>query len=103
MATHHARSAGHHRLALCSNGSAAMFAAANLADEPAEQSANLWWPADRAWFVATDIDLMTTYVGGSAACIAAALAAEGLETAQVPSDQKVTWDADTINPLPSRD
>lgn len=76
------------------------MAAVNLAEEPAEQSANLWWPADRAWFVATDIDLMTTYVGGSAACIAALLATGGLEAAQVPADQRVTWDADNVNPLP---
>ena len=76
------------------------LAATNFADEPAEQSANLWWPADRAWFVATDIDLMTTYVGGSAACIAALLDAEELEVAAVPVDQSVTWDADTVNPPP---
>jgi hypothetical protein len=76
------------------------LAATNLGEEPAEQSANLWWPADRAWFVATDIDLMTTYVGGSAACIADLLAADGLEAAQVPADQRTTWDADTVNPPP---
>jgi hypothetical protein len=76
------------------------LAATNLGEEPAEQSANLWWPADRAWFVATDIDLMTTYVGGSAACIAALLAADGLEAAQVAADQRTTWDADTVNPPP---
>jgi hypothetical protein len=76
------------------------LAAANLGDEPAEQSANLWWPADGAWFVATDIDLRTTYVGGSAACIADLLAADGLEAAQVPADQRTTWDADTVNPPP---
>src|SRR4051794_37935469 len=35
------------------------LAAENMAEEPAEQSANLWWPADRAWCVATDIDLVT--------------------------------------------
>ena len=29
------------------------------------QSANLWWPADHAWCVATEIDLAWTYVGGS--------------------------------------
>jgi len=27
-------------------------------------SPNLWWPEDRQWFVATDIDLDSTYVGG---------------------------------------
>ena len=77
------------------------LATTNLAEEPAEQSANLWWPHDRAWYVATDIDLMTTYVGGSTACIADLLAADGIEVAQVPAHQSVTWDADTVNPLPT--
>src|SRR3954469_8503246 len=26
------------------------LAAENMAEEPSEQSANLWWPADRAWY-----------------------------------------------------
>lgn len=30
------------------------------------QTPNLWWPADRSWCVATEIDLAWTYVGGSA-------------------------------------
>ncbi|WP_433181862.1 hypothetical protein [Actinoallomurus sp. CA-150999] len=30
------------------------------------QSPNLFWPRDRAWCVATDVDLDATYVGGSA-------------------------------------
>ncbi|MBF6301547.1 hypothetical protein IU459_29005 [Nocardia amamiensis] len=29
------------------------------------QSPNIFWPDDRAWCVATDIDLDWTYVGGS--------------------------------------
>ena len=76
------------------------LAAVNFAEEPVEQSANLWWPSDRAWFVATHVDLMTTYVGGSAACIADLVADGGLEAAAVPGDQKVTFDADTVNPRP---
>ncbi|RBY78236.1 hypothetical protein DQ238_13380 [Geodermatophilus sp. TF02-6] len=76
------------------------LAAANLAPEPAEQSANLWWPADRTWCVATDIDLVTTYVGGSRACVDELLATDGLETAEVDAGQRTTWDADTLNPLP---
>jgi hypothetical protein len=76
------------------------LAAENMADEPWDQSAGIWWPADRAWFVVTDIDLVTTYVGGSAACIADLLAHQGLEAAAVTASQGVTWDADTINPLP---
>jgi hypothetical protein len=51
----------------------------NLAPEPHEQSANLWWPADRAWCVVTDIDLMCTYVGGAAAGIAELLDTPGIE------------------------
>ncbi|MFF0739374.1 hypothetical protein ACFYVL_03140 [Streptomyces sp. NPDC004111] len=38
-----------------------------------------WWPEDRAWCVGGDTDLKSTYVGGSAACVAALLAAPGLE------------------------
>jgi hypothetical protein len=34
-------------------------------DEFEPQSPNLFWPDDRAWCVATDIDLDSTYVGGS--------------------------------------
>jgi hypothetical protein len=66
------------------------------------QTANLWWPEDRAWCVATDIDLMTTYVGGSAAAIDALLAHADLEAAQVPPDQGLGYDTDRINPIPPR-
>ena len=76
------------------------LAAVNLAEEPSEQSVSLWWPADRAWFVATDIDLVTTFVGGSAACVADLLGHPLLEAAPVPADQRFTWDADTVNPAP---
>lgn len=64
------------------------------------RTANLWWASDRQWCVATDIDLMTTYVGGSAHCIRAIVNSDTLEAFSVSSDQRVTWDADTINPLP---
>jgi hypothetical protein len=77
------------------------LAAANLADEPAEQSATLWWPADRSWFVATDADLVSTYVGGSEACVAAVLAAGGLEAAPAEPRHSVTGDADRVNPPPA--
>jgi hypothetical protein len=72
----------------------------NFAPEPHEQSANLWWPADRAWCVVTDIDLMSTYVGGTTACIAELLATPGLEVAPATPADPVTIDA--VNPLPPR-
>jgi hypothetical protein len=75
-------------------------AAANLVPEPASQSANAWWPADRAWFVATDIDLVSTYVGGSAAAVAALLAHPALETAPAAPGHGTTDAADTVNPPP---
>jgi hypothetical protein len=34
------------------------------------RSPNLWWPEDRSWCVATEIDFPWTYIGGSAECIA---------------------------------
>lgn len=69
----------------------------NLAPEPFEQSANLWWPADRAWCVVTDIDLRSTYVGGSAACIAELLASDGIEAAPAGPADPVTSDSDVVN------
>jgi len=70
----------------------------NLAPEPNEQSANLWWPVDRVWCVVTDIDLLSTYVGGSAACIAQLLATPGLEVVPATPDDPVT--VDPVNPAP---
>jgi hypothetical protein len=78
------------------------LAEANLADEPYEQSAHLWWPADRAWCVATDIDLMSTYVGGSAACIADLLVTDGVQAVPASVGDSTYFAADTINPSPDR-
>jgi hypothetical protein len=65
-----------------------------------QQSAHLWWPDDRSWCVATDVDLMTTYVAGSVECIAAVEADQELEALPVTVDQSVSWRGDTINPTP---
>ncbi len=64
------------------------------------RTANLWWAGDRQWCVATDIDLMTTYVGARAECIREIIDSDALEAFSVTSDQRVTWDADTLNPRP---
>ena len=52
------------------------------------QSPNLWWPEDRAWCVASEIDLYSTYVGGSRACIDQVLAAPGPEALEVSLDAR---------------
>ncbi len=72
----------------------------NLAPEPHEQSANLWWPDDRAWCVVTDIDLTSTYVGGSADCIAELLRTPGIEAAPAGAQDPVGLGTDTLNPMP---
>lgn len=70
----------------------------NLAPEPHEQSANLWWPADRAWCVVTDLDQMSTYVGADAVCIAELQATPGLEALPAAPEDPLT--VDPVNPLP---
>ena len=72
----------------------------NLAPEPHEQSANVWWPADHSWCVVTDIDLMSTYVGGSAACVAELVATAGLEAFAMPASPEVPVAVDPVNPPP---
>ena len=68
-------------------------------DEPFwGQSPNIWWPEDRAWCVATDIDLFDTYVGGSQECIEAVLSNPSLEALPTNLDAILHIGGDTINP-----
>jgi hypothetical protein len=55
-----------------------------------DQTANLWWPADRAWCVATEIDLAWTYVAGPAGLIDALLADSRLEALPARPDDPLT-------------
>jgi len=61
------------------------------------QSPNLWWPDDRSWFVATEIDHAWTYVGGSEALIDSILNADGLEALPVHISDSPFIDGDDIN------
>ncbi len=63
-------------------------------------SANLWWPNDHTWCVATDIDHKSTHVGGNSACIDAILTDPRLEAFPVSGTQFIGWAADTVNPHP---
>ena len=60
-------------------------------------SPNIWWPEDRAWCVATDIDLYDTYVGGSRECIEAILSNPDLEALPTNLDARLDLRSDTIN------
>ena len=66
-------------------------------------SPNIWWPKDRAWCVATDIDLFDTYVGGTKECIEALLSNPDLETLPASLDADVSIIGDTLNPPASSD
>ena len=63
----------------------------------AQQPPALIWPADRAWFVAGDVDLDSTYVGGTAALITALLGHPGLEGWAVDATDDVSLGSDAIN------
>ena len=60
-------------------------------------SPNVWWPEDRAWCVATDIDLYDTYVGGSLEGIQAVLEHPGLEALPTTLEARLDLDGDTVN------
>ncbi len=61
------------------------------------RSPNIWWPEDRAWCVATDIDSLDSYVGGSEACIERILEHPGLEAFPTTVDTLANGIGDTIN------
>jgi len=48
---------------------------------------NLWWPADRAWCVASEIDLPWTFVGGSSDLIEAVLGHQDLNARRISLDE----------------
>lgn len=64
------------------------------------QSASLWWPEDRAWFISTEVDLYSTYIGGSRSCIDAIVAEPRIEGSEADIHDGITWASDRINPNP---
>lgn len=50
---------------------------------------DLWWPQDRAWCLGGDVDLVSTYVGGSPALIADLLTTADLEAHPVHPEDPV--------------
>jgi hypothetical protein len=57
---------------------------------PWKQTPNLWWPAGREWCVATEIDLYSTYIGGSEELIAAVLDDQRLEALRAQASDPIT-------------
>jgi hypothetical protein len=67
------------------------------------QSAYFWWPEDRAWCVASEIDLMSTYIGAGEGCAKAILDIPGIEAMLANVDDGITAAGDTVNPNPLGD
>lgn len=65
------------------------------------QTPNLWWPEDRAWFVASEIDFDSTVVGCTRSCAEALLNGD-LEALEIPAEARLDIDGDTVNPRTSR-
>jgi hypothetical protein len=63
------------------------------------QPPNIWWPDDRSWCVASEVDGYDTFVGGSQACIQAVLDSSGLEALPVAPDAEF-GPVDPLNPAP---
>lgn len=64
---------------------------------PVWQTPQLWWPDDHVWYVASDIDLKSTYLGASSACVDALLPSGELEVLRTSADARVDIEADTVN------
>ena len=60
------------------------------------QTPNMWWPEDRAWFVATEIDFESTLVACTRTCAEAMLGGD-LEVMEVSAETRLDIDGDTIN------
>jgi hypothetical protein len=58
------------------------------------------WPDDRCWVVSTDVDEMTTYVGGSREAIRQVLTATELEVLEVPVGHTQRYIEDSENDTP---
>jgi len=74
-----------------------LAAAGELGTTIFPQSPSLFWPEDHAWCVATDVDLDSTYLGGSAALVRDLLADERLEALPVSVTDPVWIDSDEVN------
>lgn len=73
---------------------AAESAGSLLSKDPA----SIWWPDDRAWCVATGIDLDSTYVGCDRACARDLLAIPEIEALEVAPATGIAYDSDALNP-----
>ena len=64
------------------------------------QSANLIWPVDHSWCIATEIDWDFTLIACAEEVAAALLADPRLEAFAVAAEDDLSWLGDMVNPVP---
>ena len=73
---------------------------------PFEQTANLIWDANRSWWLTTDIEFNSSYIGGGELLIQALLDSDELETWPVAAADGIAdpdpLNPDTLSPLSTR-
>jgi hypothetical protein len=62
-----------------------------LFDSAGTQSPALWWPESRSWLVSTEVDVYSTYVGGSGNLIDDLLRSEEIEALPVRLEAELDW------------
>lgn len=66
-------------------------------NEILRESPNLIWPSDRRWLVASEIDLDSTFVGGSTELIETLLADRRFEAWRASPDDQIAAGSDVVN------
>jgi hypothetical protein len=69
----------------------------NITGNLVRKSPNLFWPADHAWCVASEIDYDSTLLGGPSDLVEIVLETPGLEAYRVDANDSLAADADRIN------
>jgi hypothetical protein len=64
---------------------------------PFDQSPNLWWPEDRAWFVTSEIDFAWTHVGRDNSLVEALVSDSRIEAFPVALTAKADASSDRLN------
>jgi hypothetical protein len=68
-----------------------------LDDVCGRSSPHLWWPDDRAWIVATEIDFAWTYVGGASSLVGELLDDPRIEALAAELSDEPFYGSDTVN------
>lgn len=68
-----------------------------------DKTANLIWCDDPSWWLTTDIDLNTTYIGGDVQLIEAVLESTVLEALPASPDDDITIHSDKLNFIDASD